>query len=181
MGDFEINIPGAFNIHNVTAAIAVGLEYGIDAETIARALSLYRGIPRRLEYIGQHLGRPVYYDYAHHPTEIKASIDALKMLTKNQLTVVFRPHTFSRTKSLWCELCSALSEADYCLLTDIYPAREEPLEGITSEALADAIGSSASYCGDGEVIANIDLYTSGAIVLMGAGDLEEIKRNLLKD
>jgi UDP-N-acetylmuramate--alanine ligase len=181
IGDFELNIPGAFNIHNATAAIAASLEYGIDVDTVVEAISLYRGIPRRLEYIGQHLGRPVYYDYAHHPTEIKASIDALKSLTKGKLTVVFKPHTFSRTKSLWNELCASLSEADYILLTDIFPAREEPIECITSEALAEAVGSTARYCSDGEVISNIDLYTSGAIVLMGAGDLEEIKRNLLKN
>lgn len=67
------------------------------------------------------------------------------------------------------------------MLTDIFPAREEPIECITSEALAEEIGSTARYCSDGEVISNIDLYTSGAIVLMGAGDLEEIKRNLLKN
>ena len=180
LGDFEINIPGAFNVHNATAAIAVALEYGIDVKTIAEAISLYRGISRRLEYIGQRYGRPVYYDYAHHPTEIKASIDALKLLTHRPLTVVFKPHTFSRTQSLWDELCGSLSAADYLLLTDIYPAREEAIEGISSERLAQAIGHSSKYCPDDEVIKQIDLYTQGAIVLMGAGDLEEIKRNILK-
>ena len=179
IGDFEINVPGAFNVHNATAAIAVALEYGIDVETIAEAISLYRGIPRRLEYIGQHLGRPVYYDYAHHPTEIKASIDALKSLTQSPLTVVFRPHTFSRTKSLWNELCGSLSLADHLLITDVYPAREEPIEGVNSPNLAEEIGSSARYCRD-EILTNIDLYTRGAIVLMGAGDLDEIKRKILK-
>lgn len=180
LGDFEINVTGAFNVHNATAAIAVALEYGIDVETVAEAVSLYSGISRRLEYIGQHLGRPVYYDYAHHPTEIKASIDALKLLTHGPLTVVFRPHTFSRTQGLWNEFCGSLSLADYTLLTDIYPAREAPIEGVTSQALAEAIGSSARYCRDEEILTNIDLYTRGAIVLMGAGDLEEIKRNILK-
>lgn len=180
IGDFEINVPGAFNVHNATAAIAAALEYGIDVETVAEAISLYRGISRRLEYIGQRYGRPVYYDYAHHPTEIKASIDALKALTRQPLTVIFKPHTYSRTKSLWNELLGALSVADYTLLTDIYPAREQAIEGITSKRLAEAIGPSAKYCLDTEVIRQLDLYTSGAIVLMGAGDLEEIKRNILK-
>lgn len=180
IGNFEINIPGAFNLHNATAAIAVALECGIDVQTITEAISLFKGIPRRLEPIGQRLGRSVYYDYAHHPTEIKASLDALRMLTRAPLTVVFKPHTYSRTKSLWNELCSSLSEADHILLTDIYPAREEAIEGISSERLAESIGSKAIYCQDNDVIKYIDLYTKGVIVLMGAGDVEEIKRNILK-
>lgn len=181
VGDFEINVPGVFNVHNATAAIAAALEYGIDVKTVAEAMSLYRGIPRRLEYIGQRYGRSVYYDYAHHPTEIKASIDALKILTREPLTVIFKPHTFSRTKSLWEELCTSLSAADHLLLTDIYPAREEEIEGVSSARLAEAIGKGAKYCADTEVIKNLDLYTSGAIVIMGAGNLDEIKRNILNN
>ncbi len=180
IGNFEINIPGAFNLHNATAAIVVALECGIDVKTVAEAISLYKGIPRRLEFIGQRLGRPVYYDYAHHPTEIKASLDALRMITHAPLTVVFKPHTYSRTKSLWNEFCGSLSEADHIILTDIYPAREEAIEGVSSERLAESIGSKAVYCQDNDVIKYIDLYTKGAIVLMGAGDVEEIKRNILK-
>jgi UDP-N-acetylmuramate--alanine ligase len=180
LGDFELNIPGVFNIANATAAIAVSLEYGIDVATVSEALALYRGIPRRLEYIGSRFNRPVFYDYAHHPTEIKASIDALKMQVNSPLTVIFKPHTYSRTRDLWDELCSSLSEADHVLLTDIYPAREEMIEGINSVRLAEEIGDKARYCRDDEILTQLDFYTSGAIVLMGAGDLEEIKRNILK-
>ena len=180
VGDFELNIPGSFNVANATAAIAVSLEYGIDSATVSEALALYRGIPRRLEYIGQRYSRPVFYDYAHHPTEIKASIDALKMLTHSPLTVIYKPHTYSRTRSLWNELCASLSEADYVLLTNIYPAREEPIDGVNSARLAEEIGDKARYCRDEEILTQLDFYTSGAIVLMGAGDLEEIKRNILK-
>ena len=180
IGDFEINIPGVFNVHNATAAIVIALEYGIDKEIIAEAISLYRGIPRRLEYIGRRYGRPVYYDYAHHPTEIKATIDALKLVTRGQLTVVFRPHTFSRTKSLWEEFKGALSAADFVILTDIFPAREEAIEGVSSDRLAASIGNKAEYCKITEILKQIDMHTEGAIVLMGAGDLEEIKRNILK-
>lgn len=180
LGDFELNIPGVFNIANATAAIAVSLEYGIDVATVSEALALYRGIPRRLEYIGTRFNRPVFYDYAHHPTEIKASIDALKMQGNSPLTVIFKPHTYSRTRDLWNELCSSLSEADHVLLTDIYPAREEMIEGINSVRLAEEIGDKARYCRDDEILTQLDFYTSGAIVLMGAGDLEEIKRNILK-
>ena len=180
IGSFSLNIPGEFNINSATAAIAVAIEYGIDTKTIAEALALYNGISRRLEYIGQRFGRPVYYDYAHHPTEIKASIDALKMQTGTALTVIFKPHTYSRTKSLWNEFCAALSAADHILLLDIYPAREEAIEGVNSAALAEAIGSKAKYCNEDEILTKLDIYTIGAIVLMGAGNLEEIKRNIIK-
>lgn len=177
---FELNVPGVFNVHNAVAAIVTALEYGIDVKIIAEAIKSYRGIPRRLEHIGYRRARQVYYDYAHHPTEIAASINALKMLTHEPVTVVFRPHTFSRTKSLWNELAGSLSLADYTILTDIYPAREEPIAGVTSEALAAHIGQSAKYCQDNDVIREVDRSTHGVIVLMGAGDLQEIKKEILK-
>ena len=177
---FELNVPGIFNVHNAVAAIVAALEYGIDVRIIAEAIKKYRGIPRRLELIGSRHARQVYYDYAHHPTEIAASINALKMLTHEPVTVVFKPHTFSRTKSLWNELSAALSLADYPILTDIYPAREEPVLGITSEALAEHIGHNARYCKDNEVVRTVDHGTHGVIVLMGAGDFQEIKKDILK-
>lgn len=180
IGRFSLNIPGAFNVSNATAAIVTALEYGVDADTVREAISEFSGVPRRLEYVGQRRGRAVYYDYAHHPTEISASIDALKMLTNQPLTVIFKPHTFSRTKSLWREFISALGMADYLILTDIYPARETAIEGVTSERLAREVGSSAIYCPDDAVISTLDRYTYGSIVIMGAGDMEFIKKEVLK-
>ncbi len=179
VGDFEINIPGDFNISNATAAIAVAIEYGIPAQTVAERLACFRGIERRLQLIGARHGRTVYYDYAHHPTEIAASINALKMMTHSPLTVIFKPHTFTRTKSLWHQMCESLSLADYLILTDIYPAREEPIPGITSAELAAEIGNGAVYCSDEDVLIALDIYTRGAVVIMGAGDLEKIKNEVI--
>lgn len=179
IGEFSLNIPGAFNVSNATAAIVTALEYGIDTESIAEALSLYRGIPCRLQLMGHRFGRPVYCDYAHHPTEISASINALKMHTRQPLTVVFKPHTFSRTAAFWHEFCSSLSLADYAVITDIYPAREELIEGITAYRLAEDIGSGAVYSTDENAINTVDTYTAGVIVLMGAGDFGIIKKNIL--
>ena len=176
IGNFKLNIPGSFNLNNAVAAIICAIEYGIDIDTIGEAIENYRGIAGRLEYIGQRFSRPVYYDYAHHPTEIRASINCLKMLTKGPVTVVFKPHTFSRTASLWDDFCSALSLADRVILTDIYPARESPIDGITSERLAEQIGDKAIYSPDEDILTSLDLYTSGVIVLMGAGDFEKIKK-----
>ena len=180
IGNFEINVPGVFNVANATAAIIVALEYGIDRDIIFEALRAYRGIPGRLEYIGSRYGRRVFYDYAHHPTEILASVNALKQQVNEPLTVVFMPHTFSRTKALWNEFCGALSQADHLIITDIYPAREKPISGVTSQRLADTIGNSAIYCPEESIIEKIDSSTSGSIVLMGAGDFESIKKEILK-
>ena len=180
IGSFELHLPGAFNVHNATAAIVTALEFGIDVDRIYEAISAFRGIPRRLELIGQVLGRDVYYDYAHHPTEIGASITAIRGLNCGEITVLFKPHTYSRTKSLWDDLCRALSLADHVVLTDIYAAREEPIRGITSENLARDIGESAAYINDSEAVEYIMKKTRGAIVLMGAGDLAEIKNQLIR-
>lgn len=178
LGSFELNIPGEYNVHNATAAICTALEYGIDVETVAEAITSFKGIPRRLEYIGSRFGRKIYYDYAHHPTEISATIGTLKSLTGTPITVVFKPHTYSRTKSLWREFASSLSLADYIVLSDIFPARESEIPGVSSERLAAFIGDKAKYLLDSKIIEYIDLCTNGTIVLMGAGDLENIKKDI---
>lgn len=179
IGSFRLNIPGVFNVGNATAAIVTALECGLDVESISAAIASFGGIPRRLEYIGNRFGRRVYYDYAHHPTEIAASINTLKSITNQPLTVVFKPHTFSRTRDLWREFISALSLADRVILCDIFSARETPIEGISSSRLADEIGRRAVYLPDEEVVEYLDLHTKGAIALMGAGDLEKIRKRII--
>lgn len=178
LGIFRLNLPGVFNISNAAAAITLALEYGIELSKIQEAIANFSGIKRRLERIGRRFGRDIYYDYAHHPTEIAASITALKTLTASPLTVIFKPHTYTRTKDLWHNLRSSLSLADYLILLDIYPAREEPIENVTSERLAGEIPG-AIYCRDEDVIRALDLRTGGAVVLMGAGDVEKIKMQIL--
>ncbi len=179
IGRFRLNIPGAFNVSSATAAIVTALEYGIDVGTVAEAISAFSGISRRLERVGMRYTRSVYYDYAHHPTEIAASINAIKMLTHDLVTVIFKPHTYSRTAALWEEMKTALSLADHVILTPIYPAREEAIEGIRSERLAYEIGSRARFCEDDEILRYLDLYTHGTIIVMGAGDMENIKKDVL--
>lgn len=178
LGDFVLKIPGVFNIHNATAAIVTALEMGVDMEVVRQAIAEFSGIPRRLQHIGNLGGRPIYYDYAHHPTEISASLAAIRGVVKGKITLLFKPHTYSRTASLWQELCGALSLADYTIITDIYAAREEPIEGVTAENLAIGVGNNAIYLPDGDAAQYILEKTEGAIVLMGAGDLTEIKRKL---
>ncbi len=179
IGSFTLNILGVHNVTNAVAAIVLALECGIPIEEIKSAVSKFSGIPRRLEYIGSCHGRKIYYDYAHHPTEISAGINALKMVSREPLTVVFKPHTFTRTASLWEDFCRSLSLADHIILTDIYPAREKPIEGINSVRLAEDIGHIAEYSPDSEVAMRLEnQHIKGPVVLMGAGDLEEIKYDI---
>ncbi len=176
---FRLNIPGVHNVSNAAAAIVTALEYGIDATTVAGAISSYRSISARLELVGSRHGRPVYLDYAHHPKEIQATINTLKLLCRDMLTVVFKPHTYSRTAALWEDFSASLSLADHIILTDIYPAREQPIKDINSRRLAQDIGDRAIFSPDYEVAYCVDNYTSGAIVIMGAGDMEGIKKDIL--
>lgn len=178
LGDFELNVPGAYNVSNAIFAIAVARKLGINLEVIKHALASFNGISGRMERLGNFEGREVFADYAHHPTAIRATVNALKMYTKDNITVVFKPHTYSRTKSLLEEFVNALSLADHVIMTDIYAAREEPIDGITSERLASLIGSKAVYCPDSMVKEKLSLINHGVIVLMGAGDMEGIRKEL---
>ena len=177
---FTLSIPGVFNVTNAVGAIVVALEFGIDVKIIKKAITAFSGIPRRLELVGGRRGRAVFYDYAHHPTEIAATINTVRAMTGGEVTVVFKPHTYSRTKSLWENFRLSLSLADRIILTDIYPARETSIPGVSSARLAEEIGSIATFCHDCDVARVLDINPHGAIVLMGAGDMETIKTDVLK-
>ena len=180
LGIFRLPILGAFNVTNAAAAAIVAIECGIPIPIIAEALKSFSGVKRRLEHIGTHHGRPVIYDYAHHPTEIRASINTVRMAYPGEVTVIFKPHTFSRTEYFWRDFIGALQLADNIVVTDIYPAREQPIAGVTSENLAHAIGPRAIYAKENEIIPAIDLHTYGTVIVMGAGDLEDVNNKLLR-
>ena len=179
LGIFRLPILGAFNVTNAAAAAIVAIECGIPTPIIAEALKSFGGVKRRLEHIGTHHGRHLIYDYAHHPTEIRASINTIRMAYPGEITVIFKPHTFTRTEYFWRDFVGALQLADHVVVTDIYPARERPIAGVSSEKLAQAIGPRAIYSKENELLSAIDLHTYGTIILMGAGDLEDIKSKLL--
>ncbi len=176
IGTYKLKISGVFNVANAVLSIATAYGYGISPDLSAEALQDFCGISRRMELVGTHRGRSVFYDYAHHPTEITAVINALREHSE-RITVVFRPHTYTRTRDLWDGFVRALSAADFLIVTDIFAAREEPIDGITAENLAAAAGG--MYFADKEVPRAIDLYTRGTVILMGAGELEGIKTKLL--
>lgn len=171
-GSFEVSIPGSFNLKNALAAITVAAELGVPRDEIAERLRGFAGIPRRLERIGTLDDHPIIYDYAHHPSEIAAGIDAVRAMGEEEITVVFCPHTYTRTASLWRDFVSALSRADRVILLDVYAAREQEISGVNSARLAEAIGRAALYADSAKRAAELVLaQRRGAVILMGAGDL----------
>ena len=167
--EVETALLGKYNILNILAAVAAADYYGIDPDVISASVSSFFGIERRMSRISQRSGHDIFYDYAHHPTEIAFAINALKE-RYGGCTVVFCPHTFSRTRDLWSEFISAFCQSDITFLLDIYPAREDPIPGITSENLAKAVGDKCIYANAEDIPRLIDERAVGAVVLMGAGD-----------
>ena len=176
LGEASLCMLGDFNISNATAAIAAAMECSVDFCEAVHSLSTFTGIERRLERIGEYKGRALYYDYAHHPTEIRASISAVRSDLGGKVTVIFRPHTYSRTAGLWEEFSSALREADAAVILDIDGVREAEISGVNAELLAAAFGG--VYCDSKERLSSILDKTEGAVILMGAADVEEIKKYL---
>ena len=174
-GEDEINlsVPGIANAKDALGAYALCMTLGLPRESVKRALSGFSGIDRRLELLGFIEGRAVYYDYAHHPTEIINTISTLKEL-HGRVSVLFRPHTYSRTSALFSDFVSSLGLADFVTLVEIYAAREENLFGVSSEGLACAIGERAVCVDTKDALSHILSSTEGAIVLMGAGDIDGI-------
>lgn len=175
---YTTQLIGTYNVANAVCAAVTALEYGIDSGIIEAALAAFKAPSRRLEYIGSYRGRSVIYDYAHHPSEISAVLCALRAWRTESLTVIFKPHTYTRTKAFWDGFVRSLSLADYVILTDIYAAREEPIFDITSERLANEIGERAVYTTEGKILEALD-KTEGTVILMGAGELECVKKLII--
>lgn len=185
VSDFEkihitLNILGKHNIYNALSAIAVAKYYNIDNDSIISGIQEFTGANRRFEYMCEYNGAKIYNDYAHHPTEIKATINAAKALPHNKLWVVFQPHTFSRTITLFDEFKNSFGDCDEVILEDIYAAREIDKGEISSKQLADSINKISKNCvyiGNKEDIIKYikERITKNDIVLLvGAGDVYKI-------
>jgi UDP-N-acetylmuramate--alanine ligase len=143
LGTLILNVPGRHNLQNALAAVAVGLELGLPFDRIAAGLREFRGAERRFEIRGEPNGILIVDDYGHHPTEIAAVLEAARALHR-RIVVVFQPHRYTRTAALMQAFGPALAKADHIVLTDIYGAGEEPLAGVSAEALAAAIRQSTT-------------------------------------
>jgi UDP-N-acetylmuramate--alanine ligase len=187
VGEFSLAVPGLHNVRNALAAIGTGLMLGADPAAMARGLSTVRGAERRFQMKGVVEGVTVVDDYAHHPTEIEATVaDARAAFPGRRLVVAFQPHLFSRTRDFAEGFASALAQADVVYLTDIYPAREAPIPGVTSGTIADPmarLGHAPAWLGGrGEVApALAGAVQPGDVVLtMGAGDITAAGPELLR-
>ena len=137
-GKLTLNIPGLHNIKNALGAITVCHQLGINFDIIKEAISEFTGVYRRFEIKGEIDGVMVVDDYAHHPTEIKATLEAARNGWQRRIVAVFQPHTYTRTQTFYKEFGSSFDDADIAIITDIYPAREAPIEGVTGKLIADA-------------------------------------------
>ncbi|WP_329234319.1 UDP-N-acetylmuramate--L-alanine ligase [Streptomyces sp. NBC_00111] len=183
---FTVSVPGRHYAHNAVAALAAGVALGIPAHNLASALGKYTGVKRRLQLKGEAAGVQVIDSYAHHPTEMTADLEAMRgAATGSRLLVVFQPHLFSRTQELGTEMGQALALADASLVLDIYPAREDPVPGVTSELIIDAAkaaGAEVTAVHDKAAVpaAVAGMAKPGDLVLtMGAGDVTDLGPQIL--
>jgi len=185
LGELSLNVPGRHNLQNALAAVAVGLELGLPFDGIAHGLEQFRGAERRFEVKGEPNGILIVDDYGHHPTEIAAVIAAAKTL-RRRIVVAFQPHRYTRTAALMNDFGPSLAGADHVVLTDIYSAGEDPIPGVTIEALADNVRRTVSAPVTvahelTDVVEAVAAVTrSGDVVLtLGAGSIGSIASKLV--
>ncbi|WP_236243778.1 UDP-N-acetylmuramate--L-alanine ligase [Streptomyces sp. CC228A] len=184
---FTVSVPGRHYAHNAAAALAAGARTGIDPAALAQALTAYTGVGRRLQLKGEAAGVQVIDSYAHHPTEMTADLEAMRAAAGpgRRLLVVFQPHLFSRTQELGTEMGQALALADTSLVLDIYPAREDPVPGVTSTLITDAAtaaGADVTPVHDKDAVPELiaGMARPGDLVLtMGAGDVTDLGPEIL--
>lgn len=184
-GTVQLSIPGEHNIYNALACIAACSYYGTEFEKIKASLERFSGVKRRFEYVGEINGYRIVDDYAHHPSEVRATLDAASKQNPNSLWCIFQPHTYTRTKLLLNEFASAFRAANHVIITDIYAARENNTGEIHSKDLVDAINkesANAVYAYSFEEV--VRLVREGAkpgdlVITMGAGNVFKIGEMLL--
>jgi len=186
VGEFRLHVPGAHNVLNATAAIAVGMGLDIPVTHVREALENFRGVDRRFQLHGEAGGVAIIDDYGHHPTEIKATLAAARQCGYRKIHVIFQPHRYTRTRDLMDEFTTAFDNADSLFVLDIYPASEQPIEGITAETLARKIAgqsTSVRYTSSFEdaVTAAISAAQRGDMILtLGAGSVSQLGPMLLE-
>jgi UDP-N-acetylmuramate--alanine ligase len=187
LGSVTLPAPGLHNVRNALGAFAAARWAGADFEAARRALAAFRGVGRRFQELGEAGGILVVDDYAHHPTEIRATIAAARArYPARRIVAVFQPHLYSRTRDFAADFGHALAGADAVWVTDVYAAREQPIEGITGEAVAlacERAGVAARY--HAALGALVDGLAAGLVrgdvcIAMGAGDIDQAARRLLE-
>jgi UDP-N-acetylmuramate--alanine ligase len=188
LGVFSLNVPGVHNVLNATAAIATSLELDIKLDTIREGLTQYRGVDRRFQVKGVEHGVTVVDDYGHHPTEIRATLSAARACDPRRLHVLFQPHRYTRTMHLMDEFARSFHHADRVLVLDIYPASEQPIEGVTAEALVERMRQyrhrAAEYVGsiaNGVEQMSAGLEDGDMVITLGAGSVSSASEIILEN
>ncbi len=188
LGKAFVPLLGKHNVLNAMAAISAALDLEVPFEKAVEAVKSFPGVGRRLELAGQVDGIRVYDDYAHHPTEIKATLEGIRHSFQGRIAAVFQPHLYSRTSKFMDEFGSAFFDSDLLVVTDIYPAREKPIEGVTGKSVAEAAHRSGHK--KVEFIANkndippylkSNLKSGDIVVVFGAGDIYRTTPNIVEE
>ncbi|MCL1816137.1 MAG: UDP-N-acetylmuramate--L-alanine ligase [Clostridiales bacterium] len=182
LGRLSLKIPGEHNVTNALAAVAIGQELGLSFSDIADALISFNGTGRRFEVLGQASGVTVVDDYAHHPTELAATISAARdMASFKRIIAVFQPHRYSRTQAMYAEFAQALTQADAAVIQELYPAFEQPIPGVSAQLIVDEglrLGfADITYApGEEATLAKLtELTLPGDLLLvMGAGNIRRV-------
>jgi UDP-N-acetylmuramate--alanine ligase len=186
LGTLDLAVPGRHNLQNALAVVAVAGELGIDFGRVTAALREFHGAERRFERVGEANGVLVVDDYGHHPTEIAAVLAAARVTLGRRLLVAFQPHRYTRTERLMREFGPAFADADEVVLTDIYAASEDPIPGVTVEALAESVARATGR--PVRIVASIDRLASelaaaarpgDAVLTLGAGSIAAVPKRLL--
>ena len=187
LGTFSLSIPGEHNVLNALAAIAISYNAGIHMDTVKKSLKEFNGTDRRFDIKGTRNNITVVDDYAHHPTEIKATLQAAKQYPHQKIWCVFQPHTYTRTKTLFDEFSEAFYDADKVIITDIYAAREKDTGLVNPSELVDSINkfsANAAYSNDFRSIANLiakEAKPGDLVFTMGAGDIFKLGPMILDE
>jgi UDP-N-acetylmuramate--alanine ligase len=187
LGRFELSVPGLHNVSNSMAAIAVARELEVDLEVIRAALKGFSGVQRRFQIKGEAKGVLVVDDYGHHPTEIRATLAAAKAALGRRVVCVFQPHRYTRTKHLFEEFLTAFNQADRVIIMDIYAAGEQPVPGVSGQAVYEGIKKyghkDAVYLGGrDEIVAHLSgtLRDGDLLLTLGAGDVWKLGEAVLE-
>lgn len=172
----QLSVPGRHNVENATAAITLALEFGATAEGVKKGVGDFRGVHRRFEFALKTSNHVVIDDYAHHPEELKAAISAAKELyAGKKITGVFQPHLFSRTRDFADQFARSLELLDTVILLEIYPAREQPIAGVTSSMLFEKIRVNEKFlCTKEELVSLLEKQNPEITLMMGAGDIDRL-------
>ena len=178
----KLRFAGRHNVENASAALAVAINCGVPKNKLKRAVSTFKGVKRRFEYIIRRPELVFINDYAHHPEELKAVISAVQnFYSDKKITGVFQPHLFSRTRDFSTEFAQALDLLDECVLLDIYPAREKPIEGITSETISKQMKlKNKQLASKNTLISLLKNRKIEVLLTMGAGDIDDLVKPISK-